>query len=374
MAIDLSNRRLVSLLGESPCTRATREIAKRVAVGDAKVLITGESGVGKDVIARYIHAHSAREARPFVTVNCAAIAEALLESELFGHMKGSFTGAYRDKTGRFQLAHRGTIFLDEIGETSLRMQGLMLRFLETGEIYPVGSERLHATVDVRVIAATNRDLGGLVSSGQFREDLMYRVKVIHLHVPPLRERIEDLPVLVEHLVQRGGRPIRFTEDAIKHLMSYHWPGNVRELHNVVEQVSWITTSDVITAGDLQEIVQISSPRSDRDRSDTVADALYDALRVGNLTFWGEIYPRFLRRDMTRDDLRGLVRRGLAHAGGNYRALLPLFGIAPRDYKRFLNFLAAHDCALDFRGFRSTRDTVSAPRDSSALAGAEPDVS
>jgi transcriptional regulator with PAS, ATPase and Fis domain len=363
MATELP-RRPVSLVGESVSTRAIREIAKRIAVGDAKVLITGESGVGKDVIAQYIHAHSTRSARPFVTVNCAAISETLLESELFGHVKGSFTGAYRDKTGRFQLAHRGTAFLDEIGETSLRMQGLLLRFLETGEIYPVGSETLHSTVDVRVIAATNRDLPRLVSSGQFREDLMYRVKVVHLHVPPLRDRMDDLPLLVEHLVQRSGRPIRFTDAAIKHLMSYHWPGNIRELHNVIEQASWIAAREIIDVDDVKEIVRPSSPpRSDRDRCSQVADELYDALCDGHVTFWGEVYPRFLQRDMTRDDLRELVRRGLAHVGGNYRALLPLFGITARDYKRFLNFLAAHDCALDFRGFRSARSAAPTRRDS-----------
>src|SRR5262249_32857446 len=171
MASDDCVRRSVSLVGESEAIRALRNVARRVAVGNAKVLITGESGVGKDVLARYIHAHSPRESRPFVTVNCAAISETLLESELFGHVKGSFTGAYRDKIGRLQLAHRGTVFLDELGETSSRMQALLLRFLENGEIHPVGSDTLSATVDVRVIAATNRELDSLVVSGQFREDL-----------------------------------------------------------------------------------------------------------------------------------------------------------------------------------------------------------
>src|SRR3954468_10330269 len=211
MTNDSSLKHAIVIVGDSEAIRAVRDVARRVAVGGAKVLITGESGVGKDVLAHYIHSNSPREARPFVTVNCAAIAETLLESELFGHVKGSFTGAYRDKIGRFQLAHRGSVFLDELAETSLRMQALLLRFLESGEIYPVGTDALSATVDVRVIAATNRKLEALVAQGQFREDLFYRVKVVHLHVPPLRERLEDLPALVEHLVQRLGRPIRFTE-------------------------------------------------------------------------------------------------------------------------------------------------------------------
>jgi transcriptional regulator with PAS, ATPase and Fis domain len=353
MATDLATTGSVSLVGESDAIRAVRGVARRVAVGGAKVLLTGESGVGKDVVARYIHAHSPREARPFVTVNCAAISETLLESELFGHVKGSFTGAYRDKVGRLQLGHRGTVFLDELGETSSRMQALLLRFLESGEIYPVGSDALAATVDVRVIAATNRELESLVRSGQFREDLLYRVKVVHLHVPPLREHTQDLPALIEHMVHRVGRPVRFTTNAVKFLQAYHWPGNVRELHNVVEQVSWIAVSEVIDVEELQRSVRfaVAQPVVDRERSRQFATDLYDGLREGQLTFWEDIYARFLQRDMTRDDLRELVRCGLSQAGGNYRAMLPLLGISAKDYKRFLNFLAAHDCMLDFRAFR-----------------------
>jgi transcriptional regulator with GAF, ATPase, and Fis domain len=360
MSGDCSSRCPVSLVGESEAIRALRDVIRRVAIGGAKVLITGESGVGKDIVARSIHAHSARESRPLVTVNCAAISETLLESELFGHVKGSFTGAYRDKIGRFQLAHRGTVFLDELGETSLRMQAMLLRFLESGEIYPVGSDAMSAIVDVRVIAATNRELDALVSSGQFREDLMYRVKVVHLHVPPLRARPEDFPALVEHILKRIGKHLQFTDDALKVLQSYHWPGNVRELQNVIEQISWIAATDIIDAGQLRDTIQFGSlPPSSQERPRQIAGELYDALRNGHLTFWGDIYPRFLKRDMTRDDLRALVRRGLEHGNGNYRAVLPLFGMSTKDYKRFLNFLAAHECAPDFRPFRASRERASA---------------
>src|SRR5437867_12281804 len=159
-------------------------LAERAAASDAKVLITGESGVGKDVVARHIHANSSRSGAEFVAVNCAGVTETLLESELFGHVKGSFTGAYRDKVGKLRIAHRGTLFLDEIGEMSLRMQALLLRFLENGEIQAVGSDAAHQVADVRVLAATNRDLAEMVASGRFREDLLYRLRVIHLHVPP----------------------------------------------------------------------------------------------------------------------------------------------------------------------------------------------
>jgi transcriptional regulator with PAS, ATPase and Fis domain len=358
MAItDPYSARAASLVGGSASIHALREVGKRIAAGDVKVLITGESGVGKDLVARYIHDHSARAQRPFVPVNCAAISETLLESELFGHVKGSFTGAYRDKPGRLQLADRGTVFLDELGETSTRMQALLLRFLETGEIHPVGSETIAATVNVRVIAATNSDLAAMVTSGQFREDLLYRIKVVHLHVPPLRERVDDIAPLIDHLVQRIGRPIRFTDAALTHLMAYRWPGNVRELHNVVEQVSWMASRDLIDVSDLPPAVRVAAmdPRpAGRERGRSDADDLFSGLISGRLSFWIDVYTPFLRRDLTRYDLRELVRLGLERVGGNYRALLPLFGMPAADYKRFLNFLAAHECTLDFRTFRTAR--------------------
>jgi transcriptional regulator with GAF, ATPase, and Fis domain len=181
-------------IGPSPVivSRQMRDLfrfAERAAAGDAKVLITGESGVGKDIIARYIHAHSARRAAEYVAVNCAGVTESLLESELFGHRKGSFTGAYRDKAGKLQMAHRGTLFLDEVGEMSLRMQAMLLRFLENGEIRPVGADQAHSTVDVRVIAATNRDVDARVQAGELRADLLYRLRVVHLAVPPRGDRL-----------------------------------------------------------------------------------------------------------------------------------------------------------------------------------------
>ena len=230
------------LVDASRAMRHVRTLATRAAAGDAKVFITGESGVGKDVVAQYIHAHSARATRPFVAVNCAAIADSLLETELFGHTRGSFTGAYRDRMGRLEAAHRGTIFLDEIAEMSLQMQAHLLRFLESGEIQPVGSAGGPIRVDVRIISATNRDLEQLVATGAFRSDLLYRIKVVHIHVPPLRERKEDLPTLIEAAATRTGRQIRFTESALQALSRYRWPGNVRELQNVIEQAAWMSES------------------------------------------------------------------------------------------------------------------------------------
>jgi len=330
-------------------------MAERAAQSSAKVLITGESGVGKDVVARHIHSHSARKHAPFVAVNCAGVTETLLESELFGHVKGSFTGAYRDKRGKLQLAHRGTLFLDEVGEMSLRMQALLLRFLENGEIQAVGSDQAQSRVDVRVVAATNRNLTDLVAAGQFREDLLYRLRVIHLHVPPLRERPEDVELLTNYFVERAEQSLTFTEDARRAFQRYRWPGNVRELMNVVEQLLWLSTTGTVEVENLPVSMRTSpgviAPIPDRRRQ--VADDLYDALVKGGASFWEHVYPMFLNRDITRHDLRQLVRRGLAETRGRYKSLLTLFGMQDHDYRRFMNFLAAHDCSVAFREFRET---------------------
>ena len=337
-----------------------RSAATRVAAGSAKVLITGESGVGKDLVARFIHARSARATRPFVALNCAGVSETLLETELFGHVRGSFTGAHRDKVGMFQLGNRGTVFLDEVGEMSLRMQALLLRFLENGEVKPVGSDVVAAKVDVRVIAATNRNLPDMVARGEFREDLMYRIMVVHLVVPPLRERREDIRELVAHLVAESGAALSISEEAMEALERHHWPGNVRELQNVVEQLVWLHPEESVTVKDLPAVVLhggTSAMVPARDRRKRVADHIYDALVSRSCSFWEHVYPMFIGRDLTRADLTSLVRHGLAATSGNYRALLQLFGMAPSDYKRFLNLLSTHGCTVDFREFRSGKGTV-----------------
>jgi transcriptional regulator with PAS, ATPase and Fis domain len=334
--------------------------AARVAASDAKVLITGESGVGKDVIARHIHAHSARRGREYVAVNCAGVAESLLESELFGHVKGSFTGAHRDKLGKLQLANGGTLFLDELGEMSPRMQGVLLRFLENGEITPVGSDTTSSKVNVRVIAATNRNLPEMVTAGQFREDLLYRVRVIHLHVPPLRDRREDIKPLATHFLNRSGKDVALTEDAWAVLERHRWPGNVRELQNVMEQISSVATEDtVIDVAQLPHILKSSGQAvlPARERRRQLADELFQAIVDGGYSFWEHIHPMFLERDITRHDVRELVRRGLSVSRGNYRGLLDLFRIPASDYKRFMNFLSTHDCRPDFREFRNPTNVL-----------------
>src|SRR6186713_2966534 len=231
----------VSLVGRSPEIIALQSEVERVARSDAKVLITGESGVGKEIVARSIHTRSPRAGHVFAPVNCAGLPETLLESELFGHVKGSFTGAYRDKPGKMETAHMGTIFLDEVGEMTLRMQGLLLRFLETGELQKVGADGSGRIVNVRVIAATNRDLREMIKQGTFREDLFYRLNVIHIVVPPLRDRRDDIPVLANQFLTQftaAGRSSisAIAPEAMKALTEYSWPGNVRELENVIERL------------------------------------------------------------------------------------------------------------------------------------------
>src|SRR5712691_13387927 len=248
------------LIGVGTSIQAVEAEIAYAARSDAKVLITGESGVGKEVIARLVHQRSRRARTPLVTINCAGIPDSLLESALFGHVKGSFTGAHRDRLGLLEMANGGTIFLDEIGEMSLRMQALLLRFLENGEIQRVGADRVQSRVDVRVIAATNRNLLDRIASKDFREDLYYRLNVIYITIPPLRDRREDIPVFLQYFLRsyaerHGVRPPELAPDALAHLVAYDWPGNVRELKNAAERLIVRSRTDTITVKDLPLDIQ-----------------------------------------------------------------------------------------------------------------------
>jgi transcriptional regulator with PAS, ATPase and Fis domain len=347
------------LVGESAAMIDLKLEIERVARSDAKVLVTGESGVGKELVAQAIHAHSTRATRPFVAVNCAGLPETLLESELFGHVKGSFTGAYRDKQGKLELADRGTMFLDEIGEMTLRMQGLLLRFLETGELQKVGADRVLGRVDVRVIAATNRNLRDMIDQGTFREDLFYRLNVIHLLVPPLRERPEDVPVLIDHFLKYFTRSDAYiarelAPDSLELLRRYTWPGNVRELENVIERLVVTGRTPLIRPEDLPIEVrtyQDSGRRPKEVARATVADDLYRRLIEERQSFWSVVYPLYMQREITRSHVRDVVRKGLEEARGNYKIVARLFNLDPGDYKRFLNFLRKHECQLPFKEYR-----------------------
>jgi len=242
------------IIGRSPAMQDVYKLIGRVARADAPVLITGESGVGKEVVSNAIHKFSRRAKAEYVAINCAAIPSNLLESELFGHEKGAFTGAVSQRVGRFEQCHGGTLFLDEIGDMPLEVQSKLLRVLQSGEFSRVGgNQTLHS--DVRILAATNKRLEEEVEHGTFREDLFYRLNVVRIHIPPLRQRLEDIRLLAEHFLQKRtesgkGRPMQFSKDAITLLEGYHWPGNVRELENLVQRACVLASGNVLLPGDL----------------------------------------------------------------------------------------------------------------------------
>jgi transcriptional regulator with GAF, ATPase, and Fis domain len=349
---------VVNLIGNSQVVQDLKQEIDRVARSDAKVLISGESGSGKEVVARAIHAQSDRADRPFIPVNCAGIPETLLESELFGHMKGSFTGAFRDKPGKLELADSGTVFLDEIGEMTLRMQGLLLRFLETGELQKVGADRALGIVDVRVISATNRKLEDLIVRGQFRDDLFYRLNVIRFNVPSLRERRSDVPLLLDaalkHFTRNNGCIVReIGPEAMQTLVEYSWPGNVRELQNVVERLVVTGRNEVARVEDLPAEIRTRplSARPRKERRRTVADELFRRLVDERESFWTAVYPLYMNREITKANVRDLVGKGLEEARGNYKIVARLFNMDVCDYKKFLNFLRKHECQVPFREYR-----------------------
>ncbi|MFN8065288.1 MAG: sigma-54 dependent transcriptional regulator [Vicinamibacterales bacterium] len=367
----------VQLIGASRAISDLRAEIEQVARSDAKVLITGESGTGKEVVARTIHAISSRTNNAFVPVNCAGIPETLLESELFGHVRGSFTGAYRDKPGKLEMADHGTILLDEVGEMTQRMQGLLLRFLETGEIQKVGAENSAKVTDVRVMTATSRNIEDLIAAGQFREDLFYRINVIHIVVPPLRQRRDDIPLLIDYFlkgfsnrrlssapsISNGSRHQvvhAISPEAMTALMDYHWPGNVRQVENVVERLIVTCRNEVAQIDDLpMEIRAPGRPRGAQAveaKPQSVADELYRKLLSERESFWNVVYPLYMNREITRNNVRELVHKGLEEARGNYKIVLRLFNMAPTDYKRFLGFLRKHDCHLPFKEYRSFKET------------------
>jgi DNA-binding NtrC family response regulator len=288
--------------------------AELVAESKSTVLITGETGTGKELVARAIHARSAQRTMPLIKVNCAAIPETLLESELFGHVRGAFTGATFTKKGRFALAEGGTIFLDEIGTVSIAVQAKLLRVLQDREFEPLGAERTQR-VDVRIIAATNRDLRQLVSEGKFLEDLFYRLNVIPIEMPPLRDRREDIPLLVEHFVrrfaERTGKTIDGVDDnAMTELARYEWPGNVRELENTIERAVVLTTGPLLTSRTVWLMSATATP----------ATAAIPSLKLHQNLEWAE---------------RETMRRALEQARGVKKDAAELMGISQRALSHYL---------------------------------------
>jgi len=322
------------LLGESSAMKELLAAVERVAPTDARVLVLGESGTGKELVARELHRRSRRAAGPLVRVNCAAVPADLFEAELFGHVKGAFTGAVRDRRGRFELASGGTLFLDEIGEMPLPVQPKLLRALEEGEIERVGAEG-STRVDVRVVAATNRDLAGLVAEGRFREDLFYRLEGIVLRVPPLRERREDVPLLARHFLERAcremARKLVFSEDALERLATLDWPGNVRQLRNLVERLAILVPRDTITAEDVERHLGGASRAS-----------AGSGVRAG-LPGRGPLAPAVAAFE------RRFIEETLARHGGNVSAAARELGIERTSLHRKMRALG-----IDRTGARRTR--------------------
>ncbi|HEY8086871.1 MAG TPA: sigma-54 dependent transcriptional regulator [Polyangiaceae bacterium] len=302
------------IVGSSPALRRVIDVATQAAPSQATVLVLGESGTGKELLARYIHERSARARGPFVAVNCAAIPETILESELFGHEKGAFTGATGRKDGRFAKAAGGTLFLDEIGELSPSVQVKLLRVLQEGEYEPLGGNTTKA--DVRIVAATNRDLGAEVSAGRFREDLYYRLFVIAITAPPLRGRREDIPLLVDHFLglycaKNGRARLHPTRAALERLTDYAWPGNVRELENVIERAVVLSRSDGLGEGDLPDHIAAAQP--------STATAL--TFEIGT----------------TLDEMElRVIRETLRHTKGDKSVAAQLLGISTRTIYRKLD--------------------------------------
>lgn len=301
-----------TLIGNHPMIAKLRALIERVAATDTTVLITGETGSGKEIVAREIHALSRRSMRNFVPVNCAAIPDELMESEMFGHQRGAFTGAALPRHGLFSLADRGTIFLDEISEMRLQLQAKLLRVLEDGLVRAVGSDRA-VRVDARVIAATNSDLMTAVKKGKFREDLFYRLQVVPVVVPPLRERRSDIPALVDFFLERNrerfGGQWNVTREAMVHLWSYDWPGNVRELENLIERLVILSDGPVIDVSMLPE--NITSRRRSLVESPIAAEIGESGVDLNALVL----------------ELEGrMINKALKLAGGNKQEAARLLGL------------------------------------------------
>ena len=323
-AIDIEH----DMVGASPRMREVYQFVSKVAPTDSTVLIRGESGTGKELVARAIHRNSPRAAMPFLAINCAALTETLLESELFGHEKGAFTGAFAQKRGKLELADRGTVFLDEVGEMPPACQSRLLRLIQEREFERVGGTR-QIRSDIRLIAATNRDLEAAIERGTFRKDLYYRLNVVSLTMPPLRDRREDIPLLASHFVAKHGKRARrrvagIAPEALACLKAHDWPGNVRDLENAIERAVVLGSTDLIMAEDLPEAVFESAPRGAgaiggyheaiREEKMRIILAALDQAE-GSFTEAAKllgIHPNYLHRLVRNLDLRGAIKNS---AGG-----------------------------------------------------------
>ena len=355
-----------ALIGESPAVVRLLKDVDSAARADATVLVVGETGTGKELVARLVHARSGRQHQPFVAVNCCGIPETLLESELFGHVRGSFTGAVRDTAGLVRRAEGGTLFLDELGDMSLRMQAVLLRFAESGEVQPVGSPSGSRCHDVRIVAATHRDLGTLVREGAFRQDLYHRVNVLLVRVPPLRERATDIPHLLHHFINRACDSYKrsaptLSREAEHRLIAFDWPGNVRQLRSVAERLAVAASGRIATIDDLPDELQNEQRAVPRpalvmvngagsrstvphaEPADPVEQA-WSRLRAGE-DFWAAVYQPFQAHDLRREDIRALLRRAVDDTRGHPEQVAAMLNVAPAERRRLSAFLRKYNCAV-----------------------------
>ena len=363
-----TDTRSPALLGESPAVLRLLKEVELAARPDATVLIVGETGTGKELVARLVHARSARRDQPFVAVNCCGIPETLLESELFGHVRGSFTGAIRDNAGLVRRAEGGTLFLDELGDMSLRMQAVLLRFAESGEVQPVGATTPSRCHDVRIVAATHRDLGALVQDGAFRQDLYYRVNVLLVRVPPLRERATDIPILLRHFMERACESYKrstptLSREAEECLIAFSWPGNVRQLRSVAERLAVAAGGRIATVDDLPDELRDAHRSSGRPSPVSIvtgggqhrpsssypelvdaAEQAWRRLRAGE-DFWSAVYQPFQAHDLRRDDIRALLRRAVDETRGHPAQVPALLNVAPDARRRLHSFLRKYECTV-----------------------------
>jgi len=350
-AHETESRELSEFHGIIGASKAIKEVYSQIqmAAGNAAtVLIEGESGTGKELVAKAIHAAGPRAKEPFIAVDCGAIPEPLIEAELFGSKKGSYTGAIVDRAGLFEAAHRGTIFLDEISNTTPALQAKLLRVIQEREVRRIG-ETKDRTIDVRLIVASNQNLQTLADTGLFRKDLLYRLKVLHIKVPPLRSRRDDIPMLAHAFLQKLNISNKtkkyFAPGVVSHFSSQKFPGNVRELQNAIERAFFSARGIMITEVPLESHTPTAATAADE------VQTWFKDISEGRKDFWSAIHNRYKCRDISREKVVAFVDYGLRSTRGSYKTMASMFRFKEHDYRRFMDFLRRHDCLLDFRPYR-----------------------